>query len=85
MAQVNMLDAKTNLTKLIKNLETKIEDEYVICRNGKPCAVIIPFTEKNKKRVGCCEGKYPSISFEQWKNLDKEIEIDFDEWSNKKI
>lgn len=78
MTEINMLEAKTNLTKMIKNLEMKIEDEYVICRNGTPCAMIVPYSKKKKSRVGCCEGKFEVPSFDEWKKMDKEIEEYFD-------
>ena len=69
-----MLDAKTNLTKMIRDLETKQEDEFIICRNGKPCAKLIYFEKKNKKRVlGKHNGKYKLPNDEQWDALHKEF------------
>jgi antitoxin (DNA-binding transcriptional repressor) of toxin-antitoxin stability system len=35
---VNMFEAKTDLSKLVKKLEDKEEDLIVICRAGKPVA-----------------------------------------------
>lgn len=40
MMQVNILEAKTNFSKLIRLLETKKEDSITIARNGKPVAKI---------------------------------------------
>ena len=85
MSEINMLEAKTNLTKLIRDLEDKVEDEYIICRNGVPCARIVPYSRQKKKRVGCCEGKYPDISWEDWDRMDKDMEEYWQEWSEEKI
>ena len=41
MTMVNMLEAKTSLTKLVKLLENKEEDEVLICRSGVPVARIM--------------------------------------------
>ena len=38
MTMVNMFEAKTDLSKLVKKLENKEEDLIVICRSGKPVA-----------------------------------------------
>lgn len=62
MCKVNVLEAKTNLSKLLMLLETKQEDEVVICKNKKPMAVIklIPQVDVSK-RIGIAKGKivYP--------------------------
>lgn len=42
MTIYNMLDAKTNLSKIAKQIETGEEDYIVIARNGKPILRIIP-------------------------------------------
>lgn len=73
MTELNMLEAKTNLTKIIRLLETNQEEEFIICRNGEPCAKLVPFSINNKKRkVGRCNGKYKVPSWEEWKKLDEE-------------
>ena len=40
--QVNIFDAKTDLSKLIKMLENKEEESITIARNGRPVAKLIP-------------------------------------------
>lgn len=59
--QVNVLEAKTDLSKLIRMLESKREDEITVARNGKPVVKItlvdnIPVS----KRIGIAEGKFKS-------------------------
>ena len=74
MTQLNMLEAKTNLTKLIRLLETKQEDEIIICRNGEPCAKLVYYEKKkNKRQLGRCNGKYNLPTWEEWKQMDEEI------------
>lgn len=38
MTTVNMLEAKTNLSKLVEAIESGAESEIIIARNGKPAA-----------------------------------------------
>jgi len=56
--QVNIFDAKTDLSKLIKKLESKEETSITIARHGKPIAVLIPFEEaKCENRIGIAKGQ----------------------------
>lgn len=62
MCQVNMLEAKTNLSKLIAMLENREEQEVIIARNGSPVAkMTLMHQEKPPKRIGVAKGKifYP--------------------------
>ena len=57
--QVNILEAKTNFSKLIRLLETKKEDFITIARNGKPVAKITLINETPvSKRIGIAKGKF---------------------------
>lgn len=62
MCQMNVLEAKTNFSKLLLLLENKEEDEIIICKNNKPVARIslIPQVDR-KKAFGIAAGKlkYP--------------------------
>ncbi|OHD25297.1 MAG: prevent-host-death protein [Spirochaetes bacterium GWB1_59_5] len=59
MCQVNVLQAKTELSRLISLLENKSEDEIVIARNGKPVARIVPWNGKSaENRIGVAKGKF---------------------------
>ena len=73
MTQVNMLEAKTELSKLVKLLESKQEDVIYLARNGTPVVqmVLIPKTNPTQ-RIGVAEGKFKTPDdFDEW---DKEIE-----------
>ena len=77
MTIVNMLEAKTNLTKLIKLLENKEEDEIIIARNNIPVAKLVFYEKQVNKRIGLTEGKYKSISLQDFNSLNEEIEKEF--------
>ena len=56
MPVVNMLDAKTNLSKLVDAVESGAEREVIIARNGKPAAKLVAVTGEARKRIvpGLC-------------------------------
>lgn len=57
MLTVNMLDAKTNLSKLVEQVESGEEPEVVIARNGKPAAKLVRFAGKPAgQRIGVAKG-----------------------------
>jgi len=75
MTTVNMLEAKTQLSKLVEAVESGAESEVIIARNGKPAAKLVPIApEKPKKRpIGFLDGKYPSTSQEEFDSTNDEI------------
>jgi prevent-host-death family protein len=59
MPTYNMLEAKTNLSRLIEAVESGRETEVVIARNGKPAAKLVPIGEKpHGVRLGLARGKF---------------------------
>lgn len=76
MTQVNMLEAKSDLSKLVRMLEAKEEDVIYIARNGVSVAQItlIPKADVNK-RIGIAKGKLnlPDDFDEVFDSLDNEI------------
>ena len=60
--QFNMLEAKTNLSKIVKQVETKDVDEIVLARGGKPVAKIVPYEQPPvEMRLGAGKRKYPEV------------------------
>ena len=58
MMQVNILEVKTDFSKLIRLLETKREDYITVARNGKPVVKITLINETPvSKRIGAGKGK----------------------------
>ena len=59
MMQVNILEAKTDFSKLIRLLETRKEDFITVARNGKPVVKITLINETPvSKRIGVAKGKF---------------------------
>ena len=57
--QVNVLEAKTSLSKLIRMLESGQEKSITIARYGKPVARITLIDQPDvSKRIGIAEGKF---------------------------
>jgi prevent-host-death family protein len=59
MPVVNMLQAKSNLSRLVEAVETGAETEIVIARNGRPAAKLVAIkAPKAGKRIGVAKGKF---------------------------
>ncbi len=59
MMQVNILEAKTDFSKLIRLLEAKREDYITVARNGKPVAKITLINDTPvSRRIGIAKGKF---------------------------
>ena len=57
--QVNVLEAKTDFSKLLRLLETRRESAITIARNGKPVAIMTLYPEAPvSKRIGIAKGKF---------------------------
>ena len=57
MTQINMLEAKTDLSKLVRMLETKQEDVIYLARNGTAVVQMTLIPERPvSKRIGVAEG-----------------------------
>ena len=56
---VNMLQAKSSLSRLVQAIEQGQEREIVIARNGRPAAKLVPLdASPAKKRIGIAKGKF---------------------------
>jgi prevent-host-death family protein len=59
MATVNMLEAKSNLSRLVDAVESGTEAEIVIARNGRPAAKLVPMrSARADRRIGVAKGKF---------------------------
>jgi prevent-host-death family protein len=76
--EVNVHQAKTNLSRLIQQAENG--EEVIIARDGKPAVKLVPVTpetpEQNYRIPGRLKGKLnlPENWEEEWKLIDKELE-----------
>lgn len=77
MLTVNMLDAKSSLSRLVDAVERGVEEEIIIARNGKPAAKLVsvqaPKKPSGKRRLFLMEGQYPDMSLEDFNAEDPEI------------
>ena len=59
MPSVNMLQAKSSLSRLVEAIEQGEEREIVIARNGRPAAKLVPIDAAPAgKRIGVAKGKF---------------------------
>ena len=68
-----MLEAKTDLSRLVRMLETKQEEVIYLARNGKAVVQMTLIPQKSvSKRIGIAEGKFTvPDDFDSW---DQEVE-----------
>ncbi len=70
MCQMNVLEAKTNFSKIIAMLERKEEKEVIIARAGKPVVkmTLLPQKESLISKLGMFKDdmKVPKIDDENW-------------------
>jgi prevent-host-death family protein len=59
MPVFNMLEAKSNLSRLVESVETGAELEVIIARNGRPAARLVAIKAvRAGKRIGIAKGKF---------------------------
>ena len=59
MSTVNMLEAKTNLSRLVEGVELGEEREVIIARNGRPVAKLVRIDEPaTGTRIGVAKGAF---------------------------
>ena len=59
MPTVNMLEAKSTLSRLVEAVESGAESEIIIARNGRPAARLVPFKPAGtSQRIGVAKGRF---------------------------
>ncbi|HEV2569238.1 type II toxin-antitoxin system prevent-host-death family antitoxin [Sphingomonas sp.] len=58
MGYVNMHEAKSRLSQLVDAIESGVETEIVLARNGRPAARIVPIAARKPLRLGLARGKF---------------------------
>ena len=57
--QVNVFEAKTEFSKLIRLIESRREESIIVARNGKPVVKIVPVDRAPvSKRIGIAKGAF---------------------------
>jgi antitoxin (DNA-binding transcriptional repressor) of toxin-antitoxin stability system len=58
---VNMLEAKTSLSELVRRIESGTESEIIIARSGRPAARLValePVVADRSRRIGAVRGRF---------------------------
>jgi prevent-host-death family protein len=56
---INLFQAKTHLSKLIDQIASGKETEFIIARNGKPVARVVPIAPADTtRRIGIAKGEF---------------------------
>jgi antitoxin (DNA-binding transcriptional repressor) of toxin-antitoxin stability system len=59
MEIVNMLEAKSSLSRLVDAIEKGREREIILARNGRPAAKLVPVdAEPTGQRIGVAKGMF---------------------------
>lgn len=59
MPTVNMLQAKSSLSRLVESIEQGREREIILARNGRPVAKIVPIERSAPaRRIGVARGRF---------------------------
>lgn len=59
MGMINLLQAKASLSRLVEDLEQGRAKEYIIARNGKPAARLLPLDAAPRgQRIGAAKGRF---------------------------
>lgn len=59
MLSINMLQAKSSLSRLVEAIEQGQESEIIIARNGRPAARLVPIeAAPPSKRIGVAKGMF---------------------------
>jgi prevent-host-death family protein len=77
--RVNIHEAKTHFSKLVERVEAG--EEIVIARAGKPVAKLVPYRERQPRRLGIWQGKAwaapdwdsPEVNEEIWREWWEKI------------
>lgn len=75
MVTVNMLKAKSSLSRLVEAVKSGEESEIIIAQNGKPAAKLVAVDAPKKQgvRVGMFDGQFPDMSLEDLNASDPDI------------
>jgi prevent-host-death family protein len=81
---VNMRDARSNLSKLVR--QAQAGDEVILARAGTPVAKIVPYmAEPRRSIIGAMKDVIPGISDEDWEASDRDVAKLWKEWSKRPL
>ena len=74
MKKINIHEAKTTLSKILSEIES-MHEVYIICKNGKPIADLIPHVSTNRIKPHLIMGNIKI-------NYDPTEELSENEWGD---
>jgi prevent-host-death family protein len=74
MPRYNVHEAKSNLSKLLK--QTEQGAQVIIMRDGKPVAQLIPFVEKTRKKIKLGFARGQAHAIPGWEKAMTDAEVD---------
>ncbi|GEM_PF-647568 len=81
---VNMRDARSNLSKLVR--QAQAGDEVILARAGTPVAKIVPYmAEPRRSIIGAMKDVIAEISNEDWEASDRDVAKLWKEWSKRPL
>ena len=72
MHTVNILEAKTHLSRLVEDIASGNQDVIIIARNGKPVGKLIAFKKPAKRLLGLAAGAY-DFDYDAFQALDAKV------------
>lgn len=77
---VNIYEAKTNMSKLMRLLESGEEKEIIVCNRGIPVLRWVPINKESQSRrkFGILKDKYPVSEPSLFFSLDEEIAVELE-------
>ena len=81
---VNMRDARSNLSKLVR--QAQAGDEVILARAGTPVEKIVPYmAEPRRSIIGAMKDVIPEISNEDWEASDRDVAKLWKDWSKRPL
>ncbi len=68
--ELNIYEAKANLSKIINELINETDEPIYICKYGKPVAQIIPINKNKNKRIGAGKELLASFDYDEFESVD---------------
>ena len=77
--EINLYNAKAQLSKIVQDLIDEKEDAIIITKNGKPVVEMKSIIKKNSKRIGAAKKEMAGFHISQ-EEFDSLVIEDFNEY-----
>lgn len=66
MKTIDISELQSNFDKYINIIEGNKQESFIVLKNGKPVAMIVPFSEKKTRRIGIAKGYWRDVSDDEF-------------------